>query len=45
MTEVERALDEPPEVHEVAGPAFTPVEAGATITVAPRSLVVLQGLG
>ena len=37
MVEVE---DEPPEVHEVSGPAFTPVEAAATITVGVISLIL-----
>ncbi|HXQ17478.1 MAG TPA: MFS transporter [Caulobacteraceae bacterium] len=40
MADWEQQLDEPPEVHEVAGPAFTPVEAGATIAIGVISLVL-----
>jgi MFS family permease len=40
LAEVEHERGEPPEVHEVAGPAFTPVEAGATITVGVIALVL-----
>ena len=36
----EQALDEPPEVHEVSGPAFTPLEASATIMVGVISLIL-----
>ncbi len=40
MAELEQELDEPPEVHEVSGPAFTPVEATATIMVGVISLIL-----
>jgi MFS family permease len=40
LADLEQQLDEPPEVHEVAGPAFTPVQAGATIAVGVIALVL-----
>jgi hypothetical protein len=40
LAELEQAFEEPPEVHEVSGPAFTPLEATAAITVGVISLVL-----